>query len=280
MTEYGAWKTLAAPGGVPATVLAIDFDATGRQEARFSDLVANMTTADYEIRESVPPAAATTAADYVEYWGRPLEGERTQVHALLGYCAGAVYAAALADRISAWQDREPKLLLFDPEVSVPQTLVWQFYKVVGIMSTLLSEREVGAARERARLAFERAEPLGVLRDVLVGLVREIGEPAFTRAGLDAARRAELLGVFDDFMRFLALAGELSPLARWRSAVVFSSSSPMSGLRGMRCAGRDVAVGREIEVDTDHAGLLADAMVAKTVSVLLDEQDDTDGEENA
>ncbi|GCB53301.1 hypothetical protein SNL152K_10658 [Streptomyces sp. NL15-2K] len=249
----------------------MDFDATGRAEARFSDLARNLKT-DHGFWETVPPPLTggpePTAAAYVERWARRIEEERIQVRAVFGYCAGAVYAAALADRIGGRQRTEPLLVLFDPELSVPQTLVWQFYKVVGLMAGQLTQAETAAVREAGRLAHERHEDIVELQAELVALVRTTGETALAGAGLDASRRAELFDVFESFLRFLALAGELSPLERWRSAVAFSSTSPMSGLRGMRAAGQAVTVAREIEVDVEHGGLLADSEVAATVSDLL------------
>ncbi len=262
-----AWKTLANGDGSTGMVLAVDFDASGRQEARFSDLVPNLRS-DAEFRETVPPETARGGAGYVEHWARPLEAARVPVRAVLGYCAGSVYAAALADRIAAWQREAPELVLFDPELSVPQTLVWQYYKVVGIMAAHLPHEEIEVAREAGRREFDRLADVGTLGDALVDLVRKYGDRAFAAAGLDPSRREELFGVFADFMRYLAFAGEIEPLDRWRTAVAFSSRTPMSGLRGMRADGRTIEVAREIEVGVDHAGLLADPAVAAEVSALL------------
>ncbi|WP_105971050.1 hypothetical protein [Streptomyces geranii] len=271
MSPFPAWKTLLPGDGSSARILAVDFDATGRLEARFSDLARNLKT-DHALWEAVPPpltdGVVPTGAGYVEHWARRIEEERVEVRALFGYCAGAVYAGALAERLRGRQESEPLLVLFDPELSVAQTLLWQFYKVVGLMAGQLTETELAAARHAGRLAHERHDSVAGIQAELVALVRETGGPALAKAGLDASRRAELFDVFESFLRFLALAGELSPLEQWRSAVAFGSTSPMSGLRGMRAAGQDVEVAREIEVDVEHGGLLADPGLAATVSDLL------------
>ena len=265
MSEVAAWKTLTPGAGPEAKVLTIDFDATGRVEARFADLARNVKT-NYGFWESIPPAAdpGATAADYVEHWARQIEDQAVPVRAIFGYCAGGVYAAALADRLAT----EAPVVLFDPELSVAQTLIWQYYKVVGLMTPQLGEAAVEHARERARAAFDRHTDVGALQEELAGLVREVGDPAFASIGLEPARRAELFDVFGSFLRFLALAGQIDPTGRWRSATAFSSATPMSGLRGMRTAGRDIQVAREIEVDVEHAGLLAHPKVAEIVTELL------------
>ncbi|HUR08574.1 MAG TPA: hypothetical protein VM347_38960 [Nonomuraea sp.] len=276
MSQPPGWKTLADGGESNAVVLAIDFDATGRPEARFSDLVANLTT-DCAVWETVPPPMATPAsrdgAAYVDYWSRRVREEGREVRAVLGYCAGAVYAAALSERLGDRQDAEPLLLLFDPELVVPQTLLWQFHKVVGFMSSVIPEEEINAAREAGLRAHDSHPGILELRDALIGVVRKVGEPAFARAGLDAALREELFTAFGSFMWYLAAAGGIDPRERWQLAQAFSSATPMSGLNAMRASGigpDQVSVGREIAVDVEHGSMLADKQIAKTVSQLLEQ----------
>lgn len=271
MVQSDAWRTLTDGDNSQGIVLAIDFDVTGRSEARFSDLAANLKT-DYEVRETVHPAPrarfARTGAGYVDHWARQIEAERSQVRALLGFCAGSVYAAALAERISGWQDAEPLLLLFDPEITVAQTLLWQFHKIAGFMSSLIPAADVAGMREAGQQKYAENPQLSVLKVALIRLMREIGDPALARAGLDQPRREELLDIIDSCMFYLAAASEIDPLDRWRSAIAFSSSTPLSGLRGMRLSGRQISVAREISVNADHGTLLADTDVAVTVSDLL------------
>jgi hypothetical protein len=265
-----AWRPLTVNRGPADTLLAVDFDATGRQEARFSDLLAGLG-GGLIVLETVPSPSVITAADQVEHWIRPHEQARTQVRAVLGYCAGAVYAAALAERIVDWQPFPPALLLFDPEIPEPQTLLWQFYKVTGIIASVLSEQEAAAARHSAQQAYEASADLETLCQKLIALVRQVGDPALARTGLDQARREELFIVFNTFLRFLALSSQIDPLDQWRHAVAFSSTSPLNGLRVMRANGRVVEVAREIDIDVDHAGLLADQKVAAIVGRMLKDQ---------
>ncbi|WP_329537858.1 hypothetical protein OG568_57180 (plasmid) [Streptomyces sp. NBC_01450] len=274
MGESGEWKVLADSGDSGAVVLAVDFDTTGRPEARFSDLVANLTT-DLTIWESIPPAVEAAAEwsgkEYIDHWARKVAQERPEVRAVMGYCAGSVFAATLAERIAELQGSEPLLLLFDPEITVAQTLLWQFQKIVGFMSSVLPAEDIEAARDAGRRCYEQTPQVGPLKQGLTRLVREVGEPAFTRAGLDHTRREELFDAFGSFMGYLAAAGDLDPFERWRSATAISSSSPASGLNGIRAAGvgaDQVSVGRELTFDVEHATMLADKEIAATVSDLL------------
>jgi hypothetical protein len=254
-------------------VLTVDFDASGRMEARFSDLVPNLKPG-HRIWETVPPAedgeAARSGPGYVEHWLRPVERERPRVAAVMGFCAGSVYAAALAERIAGWQE-EPTLVLIDPELSTPQTLMWQFQKVVGFLASGLTEPEMEAAAARGQHLYDNAADVHALKAGLVALMREAGEPALIRAGLDETRRAELIGVFGSFLQYLAAAGDLDPRPRWRSAVALCSGSPLSGMNAMRASGLgadQVGVAREIDFAVEHAVMLADHGVAAAVSELL------------
>ncbi|MFD9392986.1 hypothetical protein ACFWBB_20430 [Streptomyces sp. NPDC060000] len=274
MGELGEWKVLADGSDPGAVVLAVDFDTTGRPEARFSDLVANLTTG-LTVWESIPPDAGTAAEwsgkEYIDHWARKIAAERPDVRAVMGYCAGSVFAATLAERVADLQGTAPLLLLFDPEITVAQTLLWQFSKVVGFMSSVLPAQDIEAAREAGRRAYEQTPQVGPLKQNLTRLVREVGEPAFTRAGLDRTRREELFAAFASFMGYLAAAADLDPFPRWRSATALSSCSPTSGLNGIRAAGvgaDQVSVGREITFDVEHATMLADRAIAATVSDLL------------
>ncbi|RKN47499.1 hypothetical protein [Micromonospora endolithica] len=271
MKESGAWKALANGDRATPVVLAVDFDTTGRPEATFAALAGTMNRPE-PIWHTLPPAPgspeASTGAGYVEHWIRDLAAERAPVKAVLGFCAGSVYAAALADRIAAWQD-PPLVVIFDPELLNSQILMWQFQKVSGFMAGTLSAAEIAEARRIGQQAFEYSTGPVDLKDRLITLMHDFGDPALARAGLDATRRAELFGVFSGFLGYLALASELDPRERWREAVAFSSNTPLSGLNAMRANGVEVAVAKEVHCPVEHAGMLADRRLAEAVAELLD-----------
>ncbi|MFG2846350.1 hypothetical protein ACGF12_24725 [Kitasatospora sp. NPDC048296] len=278
MVAGNAWKRLADGGNSKGILLAVDFDTTGRPEARFADLLANLGP-EFAAWETVPPPAAAEAArsgtGYLDHWTGGLEGlggtdgEWPAVHAVLGFCGGAIYAAALAERIAERQGRAPLLVLFDPELSTAQTLIWQFHKVIGFLSAVISDEQIAAAREMGQQAYDEIPDVMALKDELLRLMREFGEPALIAAGLDETRREELFAVFESFLCYLAAASQIDPLPQWRSAVAYSSTSPLSGLNAMRDAGLQIEVGEEIRVDTDHGVMLADKELAAATARLLD-----------
>jgi hypothetical protein len=267
------WRTLVdgANADSEGVVLAVDFDTTGRVEARFADLVANMGPA-FEVRESVPPPALAgrqlSGADYVDHWAAPLEAERPRVHAVLGFCGGAIYAAPIAERVGRIQGRTPELILFDPELSTAQTLFWQFHKIMGFLAGTLSAQQIAEAREIGQAAFDRIPEAVPLKDELMRQMRELGGPALVALGLDEKRREELFGVFESFLSYLAAASEIDPREAWSTAVAFNSATPLSGLNAMRSSGVQVTVGKEVGIEAEHGTLLSDKGVAAAVLELL------------
>ncbi|MFF9813067.1 hypothetical protein [Streptomyces sp. NPDC014006] len=270
MTDPQTWRVL---GNADAheLVLAVDFDATGRAEGRFTDLAQGLGGLPCSIWETIPQEAGTgdDDADPVERWLAEVAADGRPVRAVFGFCVGGVYAAAIAQRLAARQEQAPALLLFDPEQSGPLTLYSQFHKVLDSMSALLRPEESGQAAAEARRAHEQHTPMAALGAELLDVYRRTAKPAFDRLELDDKRTQEITAVFASFVGYLIAAAEIDPLPAWREAVVVTSSSPTSGLNGSRAAGQDIAVGRELRVDVPHVDLLRDPGVTRTVTELLD-----------
>ncbi|MBN0047087.1 hypothetical protein JS756_23835 [Streptomyces actuosus] len=269
MTEPQTWRVL---GNADAheLVLAVDFDATGRAEGRFTDLAAGLAGLPFSIWETVPQEAGTGAGGTgpVERWLEEVAADGRPVRAVFGFCVGGVYAGAIAQRIAERQGRAPALVLFDPEQSGPLTLYSQFHKVLDSMSTLLSDEETAQAAAEARRAHEQHTEMAPLGAELLDVYRHTAKPVFDRLELDEKRQEEFTAVFASFVSYLIAAAEIDPLRAWREAVVVTSSSPTSGLNGSRGAGQDIAVGRELRVDVPHVDLLRDPGVTRTVAELL------------
>src|SRR5258708_38722188 len=112
-TASEAWTHISGSGG-DSVVLAVDFDGSGRREATFRDLV-KLLPEDLDVWHAVPPEDSHVPGlppeHYVDWWrggtGRP-------VRAVLGYCAGSVYASALADALEADRGARPPGVLFHP----------------------------------------------------------------------------------------------------------------------------------------------------------------------
>ncbi|MFF4181213.1 hypothetical protein [Streptomyces sp. NPDC001750] len=264
MTEPQTWRVL---GNADAheLVLAVDFDATGRAEGRFTDLAAGLAGLPFSIWETVPQEAGTGT---VERWLEEVAADGRPVRAVFGFCVGGVYAGAIAQRVADRQSQAPALVLFDPEQSGPLTLYSQFHKVLDSMSTLLSDEETAEAAAEARRAHEQHTEMAPLGAELLDVYRRTAKPVFNRLELDEKRQAEFTAVFASFVGYLIAAAAIDPLPAWRGAVVVTSSSPTSGLNGSRGAGQDITVGRELRVDVPHVDLLRDPGVTRTVAELL------------
>ena len=267
------WRELA--GDNPdELVLAIDFDATGRPDARFTDLVGNMGpgfTVWETVAQSMASEPGTDGQEYVARWAEEIRATGRRVGAVLGFCVGSVYATALADHVETWQSERPRTVFFDPEQASPLSMYWQYRKVIELMSPALSAAEVAEAEDAGQRAYEDAESLAGLGSELLEQFHRLGEVAFGRMGLDAERRAELSHTFTGFISYLSASADIDPVAGWRQGAAISSGTPTSGLNALRAtapgADKD-AVAEEIRFATQHTELLRDPEVARAVSGLL------------
>jgi hypothetical protein len=261
----GGWKTLV--DGTSGVVLAVDFDGTGRPESRFADLVANLTGGEYSVWQTVLPDLATAERGaFRTHWIRRLLDERPEIVALFGYCAGSVHAADLADGLADALGVRVPLVLFDPETVDADAMLVEFKQAIGSLAGTIPQSEIDAFLETATQVRARHSELEPLCDELLALVRAVGAPALDRAGLPETLREELIELLSSYMRYLA-AADVDPWDQWSTAVVFTSTSPLSGLNAMRAA-HPVEVGQEIHVDVDNVRLLGDPAVARAVDEIL------------
>jgi hypothetical protein len=274
VSHPGGWKTLVEGEAGAGVVLAVDFDGTGRPEARFADLVANLTAGRYGIWESVEPGLAVAERGceaFLAHWMRRLVEEGPQIRAILGYCAGAVYAAALADKLAAARGVRVPLVLFDPETVDADDMLLEFKQAIGFMAGIIPQQEIDGWNELATAVRARHTDLRPLCDELLDLVREVGGPALDRVGLPEALRDELITILCSFLRYMTAAGQIDPWRQWGTAVVFTSTSPRSGLNRLRAGRQDgprIEVRQEIRVGVDNRRILSDPAVARAVDELL------------
>ncbi|MCZ4123209.1 hypothetical protein [Streptomyces sp. H39-S7] len=280
MEKSDAWWEIGGKGPGDL-VLAVDFTATGRPDARFADIV-GLTATSHPVWETMPQAIATdigpSGEEYLDRWFEDVRASGRPVGAVLGFCAGAVYAAALAGRIAQWQERAPQLVLFDPEPANAFGLLWQFHNSVELFAGIIGAEPVAEAQETARRTLEAdPENLGHIGPVLVGLFRQISEAAFDEIELEPESRTEFTESFTSFVAYVVAAGQLNSSAAtaWTDAVAFSSGSPLSGLNRLRSTDPDGAAGavaRELRFDCDHTDLLRDEGAATALAELLTAQD--------
>lgn len=245
-------------------VLALDFEAVGRPEACFSEL-APMLDPPRETWRAVQPrfgdGAKPSAIDYLSYWSGGLQESGREIHAVLGYCAGGPFAAALAERIARWQPVPPAAVLLDPEWPTAATLIQQFDNAVRGLAEMASSAELATAREAAA-RLRHTGDLAVVGAQLTALYREASQPAFARIGLKPAFQDDLLGSYQLLMSYLIAAADMSTAQTARSAIaILSASHP--------CEPGDVA--RQVRTEVDHASLLRSRAVAEKLSDLLEQR---------
>lgn len=261
--KKNSWQILRK-GGQGGLALTVDFTSTGRTQACFRDLVP-LLTAPGEVWETVAPAAgaeaAMSGADYVERWAKAVRKRERTVDTVIGYCAGAVFAAPLAARLAESQDSAPRLVLLDPELPNIVGLYRDFHAAADALKTILSPDEITKFHADGQAVQQRHgfEDLSLIGPALAGIFRDAIDVAGRRLGLDEDIRGELGGSFASFVGYLRAATELDPLPLWAGATAITSAH--STRRGARFA-------REIRLDVDHDQMLRHPDVAAAVSELM------------
>ncbi|MFJ2774383.1 hypothetical protein [Streptomyces sp. NPDC087300] len=272
MSSLTTWKQLS--DGTDDVVLAVDFDATGRIEARFTDFV-QLLRPGGTVWETRPQAISARpdlpAETYVKQWVDEVADSGRTVRGVLAFCAGSVYAAAIAAEIEKAQGTFPVTVLFDPERATAANLYWQFHKAVGQMVTTLGESEVGQAQDAGQRAQEQCTSLTELAHQLLPLYESVADSACAKLGLDERRCAEMSETAGAFLSYLSIAEQIDPTQVWRRCTAITSHTPTSGLNGFRMLnpGRDARiVAHEYRFETPHTELLRSSDVARAVSRLL------------
>ncbi|MFD3806973.1 hypothetical protein ACFWTC_25980 [Streptomyces sp. NPDC058619] len=276
MPSPTVWNIVSDAGSDADTdiVLAADFPVTGRNEGGFADLAPGLKL-DCDLWQTVAPVRdpETDALDdsYLELWLSEVAASGRTVRAVLGYCAGSVFAGALAEKIGARQSTAPRVVLFDPELVDVPTVHLQFGRVVGNMTTVLTPEEIAELSGAAeRLAGQPDMVPATFAAGLYAAFRPIGTTALRRAGLDEDYAGELVQLVGSFMSYLATAAGLDPRPGWKGATVVTSASATSGLNRMRTtpgvAPIEVADERRFEVE--HRDLLRTPAIAEAVAGVL------------
>lgn len=265
-----AWNVLRDGPG-PEIVLACDFAAAGRRIATFAELVA-LTGDGPTVWESAPapPEAALDGEAQLRRWAEAVRASGRPVRAVLGFCTGAVYAAALAAEISRWQPT--RLVLLDPEPGDARPMLAFHREVVTRFAALAppGSDDTLAAAEAAAAGTD----LTTLAGRLVALCAQVVEPACASAGIGAARGAEYLDAAASYLYWLAGAGSLDPPPSWAAASAVNSSTPGAGLLGVPPAERAGLVADVVHLDVSHEDLMRTPEAARATARLVSEKEPT------
>jgi hypothetical protein len=260
-----------------SVVLAVDFDATSRAEARFTDFVGHLG-AGLTVWETIPQAVATRpdlpADAYIKSWVDEIKASGRTVRAVLGFCAGSVYAAAIAEEIEKWRGAFPLTVLFDPERASAASMYWQFHKAVDQMTPTVGAARTGAAQDAGQRAQEDSHDLADLARRLLVLYHSVATKAFDKLGIDSARRAELTETAGAFLSYLATAEQIEPMPAWRRSTVITSATPTSGLNALRALDPgqfDEVAAEELRFDVAHVDLLRTPDIAQAVARMIQDR---------
>ncbi|MGA6163604.1 hypothetical protein [Amycolatopsis magusensis] len=259
----------------PEVVLATDFPVSGRNEGGFTELAPRLDL-DCQLWQTVPPVVAPGTdldpADYLRPWLTEIRESGYRVRSVLGYCAGSVFAGALAQEIARWQDGAPSIVVFDPELVDVPTVHLQFGRVIGNMTTVLEADELTYTEQEAqRLAKADGVTPAEFAANLFEMFRPLGEKALARTGMEPEFAEELISLVGSFMAYLSVASNIDPRPGWARATAISSTSPGSGLNRLRSSGQGGEPGfvaEELRFDVEHRDLLRTDDAAKAVAEIL------------
>ncbi|TDV37795.1 hypothetical protein [Actinophytocola oryzae] len=266
MMGTGSWNVLSGTD-TDRVVLAVDFPAAGRPAGSFADL-ASLLDVQCSVWECVPPSVGVPTSfgieagmrgdDYVDRWLGDVRASGREVLAVMGYCSGCGFSALLAEHIAQWQEM-PKQVLFDPDAPSTSYVYWQFHRVIGEFSVVLSPKEIIAAQQAGKKLADEIVDLAELSYALFTIFIEVGATGFDRAGIGGAHRADLTSHFASYLAYIVASSQLDPLRAWKVATAISSTAPGAGGKIAQ---------EEFRFDIDHLDLLRDTDVARRVSEVL------------
>ncbi|GAA3452355.1 hypothetical protein [Dactylosporangium matsuzakiense] len=251
-------------------ILAADFAATGRTTATFHDLV-DLLEADHTIWETAPLPYGTepgkTGTDQVDRWERDVRDSGLPVHAVIGFCGGGVYAAALTERVAAWQDA-PRLILLDPGIVKRTMLVEHVEGLLRRLGGTFTPQLLAEATAALRTADETAaDPLQLAAN-LAAWCNDVIVPGLRRAFHSAQASTDFVQLIVGYLHWLGGAATLDPRARWRTATALNSASLNFGLHLASPEERPTLVGSATYYDVQHGDLMRTPEIGQAVDALL------------
>lgn len=198
----GAWRCLRQGDG--EIIATVDF-LPGRFEAGFAELATLLGGTETVLEAVVPAVEPADETDLVAGWLVGCGDGIGTVKAVLGYCAGASLACALADRV-AGRGVVPAVVLFDPQPVTKWTLYGQFVRVVEAVESF---GRAGCLQDeilRARELVERSEgPGSDLTNRLADRYRTLVGSALAELDVEAGYVDELHQRFLGYLGYLELA---------------------------------------------------------------------------
>jgi hypothetical protein len=271
MPISSCWDVICNAGSAQ-TVLGVGFPGRKLHEAGFAELASKIGSG-YRFLQAKPvtvrPGRRLSSDEYIVPWVEGARQDGRPMRAVLGYCVGGIYAAAVAERISQWQP-EPDIILFDPQFTSMKFLGHELHGEISAISSLLSDDEIERARKIASEISE-SDPGNIVQIAAdaVESYLEVITAAFERAGLGDPRDNRLNEYFESYITWLSVAAELDPSHALEKSIVIMSRD-YAGLPGrVQFDDAGSMAGRWKVCDVSHADLLRSDSVAREVLDLLE-----------
>jgi hypothetical protein len=252
-------------GNTDKTVLAVDFDFTGRPEANFGHFAAVSRLNQAVWQTAQPPDSTRDLVPidgYLDFWGALPGDVDGPVDAIMGYCVGCSFVPALSARIAETQDRPPELILFDPEPVVIASLYQDFARTVELMSILEPDEKEQLSAEAGKVRAAVGDDFPAAATQVTKLYEEAVGTAFVRLGLDQDLSEEFTQVFRSYVSYLTAGWQLSPEEGWQRGIALTSQGSSPGAKYAH---------KSVTFPVRAGELLRDPRVAAAVSQFLTDQ---------
>lgn len=202
--ELTNWRQLSDQG--PDLVPCLDFPGQ-RAAASFAELAAGVRVDACFLQIGQVGAGAGPLAACAGRWADELLAAGRPVRAVLGFCAGTVLAACLAEAIAA-TGPPPLVVLFDAVPITGSTLTDQFTSVLEASAKHLTADELADAHSLAeQLAEAYPDDLPRIATALTGRYDQLMRAVAGRLSVSDVFRQELTGTFTAYLDYLLLTSE-------------------------------------------------------------------------
>jgi thioesterase domain-containing protein len=269
MMKPSYWRI--AHGGSGDLVLGISFD-TGRGESLLTDLAESM--GDHPFLEALPPrpASVNLAAGldgYLAPWLEDLRHRGDRISGIIGHCAGASLAAALAVRLREAGGGETALILVDPAEVDARTIATEYQLALRTLAAHLSADELLRARSAAGSGAADADLLAMSRR-MDSAYRVAMAAVCGRLPISAEHQDQLCTRLSSYLMYLTASWWAA--SRAAASTVRPTAIALPTADGMGSAGSQGPstndAGVTIRFGTDRAHLLSDPALAELISRTL------------
>jgi hypothetical protein len=265
MPQPNSWEVLLG-GETSRAVLVVDFPSEMRQELDFAELAARIGPGYRYLMAKLPAVDRgkwPSSDAYVSTWSEDVRRAGYQVAAVFGSRVGSVYAVAIADYISHWQQR-PAVIIFDPQTADIGLLNQEFSREINSLVSLFSSDEI---RRSWKIWHEISE--SAARDITAFAAKMFEDylklitAPFERAGIGEPRDSKLTDHFKSYISFISAAGQIKQECSLEHSIAIISSDWLDVVDGEVPSGD-----RRMKFDVRRADLFRSDLVTAMISDLI------------